>query len=105
MINIPQQTVLFPELFFKSVSVSFSKESLSSDGGVILLKAIDKKLSLTRSIAETFIDRRQSAKVRHEIIELTRQRIFSLASGYPDCNDAGKLKQDPVPTRFIHKSG
>ena len=96
MINIPQQTVLFPELFSKSVSVSFSKESLSSDGGVILLKAIDKKLSLTRSIAETFIDRRQSAKVRHEIIELTRQRIFSLASGYPDCNDAGKLKQDPV---------
>lgn len=96
MINIPQQTVLFPELFSKPIFVSFCKDRLSSNGGSILLKAIDQKLGLTRAIAETFIDRRQSEKVRHEILELTRQRIFSLASGYPDCNDAGRLKQDPV---------
>ena len=93
MITIPQQTVLFPELFSKPICISFSKEHLSSDGGAILLKAIDQKLGLTQAIAETIIDHRQPAKVRHEILELTRQRIFSLASGYPDCNDAGRLKE------------
>jgi hypothetical protein len=96
MITIPQQTVLFPDLFSKPVSVSFSRDHLSSDGGSILLKAVDQKLDITRTIADTFIDRRQPEKIRHEIIDLTRQRLFSLASGYPDCNDAGRLKQDPV---------
>lgn len=96
MINIPQQVVLFPEIFHKPLYVGFSQDHLSSDGGAILLKAIDQKLGLTRAVAETFIDRRQPEKVRHEIIELTQQRIFSMAAGYPDCNDAGRLKQDPV---------
>ncbi|MFH1037336.1 MAG: IS1380 family transposase [PVC group bacterium] len=96
MITIPQQAVLFPELFSRPVSVSFSRDHLSSDGGSILLKAVDQKLGLTQLVAETFIDRRQPEKIRHEILDLTRQRLFSLASGYPDCNDAGRLKQDPV---------
>jgi hypothetical protein len=96
MVTIPQQTALFQELFSKPIYVNFSNERLSSDGGAILLKAIDQRLGLTQAIAETFIDRRQPEKVKHEIVELTRQRIFSLASGYPDCNDADRLKQDPV---------
>ena len=96
MTNIPQQTVFSQDIFSKPVSVSFSKDHLSSDGGSILLKAVDQKLSITRTVAETFVDRRQPEKVHHEILDLTRQRIFSLASGYPDCNDAERLKQDPV---------
>lgn len=96
MITIPQQTVFPQDIFSKLVSVTFSKDHLSSNGGSILLKAVDQKLDITRTVAETFIDRRQPEKVRHEILDLTRQRIFSLASGYPDCNDAGRLKQDPV---------
>jgi len=96
MHNLPQQTVLFPDLFSKPISVSFSKEHLSSNGGSLLLKAADRSMGLTRAIAETFLDERQPEKIRHEILDLTRQRIFSLASGYPDCNDADQLKQDPI---------
>jgi hypothetical protein len=69
---------------------------MSSDGGLLLLKAADKVLGLTHAVAETIIDRRQPEKVRHEILELVRQRVFSLAAGYPDCNDADYLRQDPV---------
>jgi len=83
MTNIPQQTVFSQDFFPKPVSVSFSRGHLSSDGGSILLKAVDQKLGITRTVAETFVDRRQPEKVRHEILDLTRQRIFSLASGYP----------------------
>lgn len=96
MANLPQQTVLFPQLFSKPVSVGFSKEHLSSNGGSLLLKAADRNLGLTQAIAEIFLDERQPEKIRHEILDLTRQRIFSLASGYPDCNDADHLKQDPI---------
>ncbi len=96
MANLPQQTVLFPHLFSKPVSVSFSREHLSSNGGSLLLKAADRSLGVTQTIAESFVDERQPEKIRHEILDLIRQRIFSLASGYPDCNDADHLKQDPI---------
>jgi hypothetical protein len=96
MTNLPQQTVLFPEIFSKLLSVSFSKEHMSSNGGSLLLKVIDKKLGLTKAIAGAIIDKRQPEKVRHEILDLIRQRVFGLASGYPDCNDAQHLKRDPI---------
>ena len=96
MTNLPQQTVLFKDLFSKPISVGFSKEHLSSNGGSILLKAVDKKLGLTEAIAGAIGDNRQPEKVRHETLDLVRQRIFSLASGYPDCNDAQHLKSDPI---------
>jgi hypothetical protein len=41
-------------------------------------------------------DERQSAKVRHETIELLRQRVFGLAAGYADCNDAARLADDVI---------
>ena len=96
MINLPQQTVIFQELFSKPVSVSFSKEHLSSNGGSLLLKAADKKLELTEAMAGAIVDKRQPEKVRHEVLDLVRQRVFGLASGYPDCNDARHLRGDPV---------
>ena len=96
MTNLPQQTVFFPEIFSKLLSVSFSKEHMSSNGGSLLLKVVDKKLGLTEAIAGAIIDKRQPEKVRHEILDLVRQRVFGLASGYPDCNDAQHLKGDPI---------
>jgi hypothetical protein len=94
MNNIPQQAVFPSEIFSKSVFVNFSKEHLSSNGGSLLLKVVDKKLGLTKAIAGEIVDKRQPKKVQHEILELVRQRIFALASGYPDCNDAQHLNGD-----------
>lgn len=96
MNNIPQQAVFPSEIFSKSVFVNFSKEHLSSNGGSLLLKVVDKKLGLTKAIAGEIVDKRQPEKVQHEILELVRQRIFALASGYPDCNDAQHLNGDPI---------
>ncbi len=96
MTNLPQQTVFFPAIFSKLLSVSFSKEQMGSNGGSLLLKVVDKKLGLTEAIAGAIIDKRQPEKVRHEVLDLVRQRVFGLASGYPDCNDAQHLKGDPI---------
>lgn len=41
-------------------------------------------------------DRRQSGKVRHAIGDLVRQRLYAIACGYPDGNDAGRLGADPI---------
>jgi Transposase DDE domain group 1 len=90
------QCVLFPELFDKPLAVQFDQSHTSSDGGAVLLKAADQRLELTASLAACLRDRRQAHKVDHELIELLRQRVYGLACGYADGNDAARLAQDPV---------
>lgn len=88
--------LLFSELFDKPTQVVFSEKQTSSDGGAILLEAISKKLHLLNAFTETINDPRQPGKVNHTIEELVRQRLFSIACGYPDANDVKRIEDDPI---------
>lgn len=91
-----RQSVLFPGLARKTVVASFDQPRASSDGGALLLKACDEALGLTAALAACMLDWRQPGKVRHELDELLRQRLFAIASGYADANDAARLADDPI---------
>src|SRR2546426_1202198 len=82
--------------FSKPIIAKFDQPHASSDGGAILLKAIDDRLGLTWRLASTIHDRRQSGKVVHPLRDLLRQRVFGLACGYAECNDAARLIDDPI---------
>lgn len=90
------QSVLFPELSRKPVHVEFSEEALSSDGGGLLLKAVDDQLGLSEALAACLRDGRQASKVKHSLHDALGQRIFGIALGHPDANDATRLAEDPV---------
>lgn len=90
------QCLNFPELFDKPIELEFDEPHSSSDGGALLLKAVDQKLQLTSTLAACLVDQRQGGKVRHSIEDLLRQRIYGLASGYADANDAARLAADPI---------
>lgn len=90
------QCVMFPGLFRKVVVASFDARQSSSDGGALLLKAADDRLCLTVRLASALRDERDPARVRHEMAELVSQRVFSIACGHPDGNDAARLSDDPV---------
>ena len=91
-----KQTVIFPDLATKPLEVEFARPEQSSDGGVVLLQALDRKLGLTQRLASVLTDERQSGKVKHPLLELIRSRVFAIACGYPDCNDLDALRIDPV---------
>jgi hypothetical protein len=74
----------------------FDQAHASTDGGVVLLKALDDRLQLTDKLAACLPDRRDPDKVRHAVRDLLRQRIFGLACGYEDGNDAARLADDPL---------
>ena len=74
----------------------FDQAHASSDGGAVLLKALDDRLGLTRQLAASLTDRRQPGKVQHALLELVEQRVFGIACGYADCNDSARLAEDPV---------
>jgi hypothetical protein len=94
--NSTTQCLLFPNIFPKPVVAQFDQRQGSSDGGALLLKAADRQIQLTQALAACLKDERQPGKVDHEIEELLAQRIFGIACGYADANDAARLAEDPV---------
>jgi hypothetical protein len=93
--TIPQ-TVLFADLIDKPLVATFDQQHASSDGGAILLKAADARYGLIDGFARCLVDDRQPGKVRHTLKDLLAQRIFGLACGHPDANDAERLADDPI---------
>ena len=95
------QSVLFPDLLNKPLVIEFDQQHASSDGGAILLKACDERLGLTARLAKGIVDKRQQGKVEHSIQDMVRQRLYAIACGYPDCNDARQLAQDPLHKMLV----
>lgn len=91
-----RQPVLFEDLYDKPVSVEFTRPHQTSDGGVILLDAMDQKLGLIHRMAQAIRDRRQPGKITYVSETLLRERIFAIACGYPTCEDAERMADDPA---------
>ncbi len=87
----------------KPIVATFDTEHASSDGGAVLLKGIDTQLALTKRLAACLADGRQPGKVQHQTVELFRQRVFGLACGYADCNDAARLADDPIHKLLVER--
>ncbi len=96
MTNPTQQSVLFDSLLDKTLCVEFNGVAQSSDSGLILLRAADDALQLTSRLGAILIDERSPLKVKHSYRECFTQRVFSIAGGYEDGNDAAKMRHDPA---------
>lgn len=90
------QAVLFEGFSSKPLVAEFSAPRQSSDGGVALLAGVDRRLGLTAGLSAALLERRLPERVEHELTDLVRQRVFSIALGYADCNDAARIGDDPA---------
>jgi hypothetical protein len=90
------QPSLFPSSKGRDVKVDFSGGNVSSDGGVLLLKQVDRKLNLLARIASIMkkYDNREPGKVTHDLKSMLVQRIYGIACGYEDLNDHHELRHD-----------
>ncbi|MSR47647.1 MAG: IS1380 family transposase [Planctomycetes bacterium] len=91
-----RQRVLFSSVDSRPFEVAFDEPSTTSDGGALLLKALDSSVGVTAALAAGMHDARCSGKVRHALLELVRQRVYGIACGYVDGNDAGRMASDPL---------
>ena len=99
---IPQVTFGF-EPKRKPVVAAFDMPHASSDGGAVLLKSLDTQLQLTKHVAACLVDGRQPSKIEHQTLELLRQRVFGLACGYADCNEAARLADDAIHKLLVDR--
>jgi hypothetical protein len=98
-----EQPLLFQDLGSRQVAADFSGGTLSSDGGVLLLRQVDAHLGLTQSVAQCFTDVRQQVYVDHSVQQLLAQRLSGLALGYEDLNDHERLRLDPLLAAACNK--
>src|SRR5467141_2498860 len=87
----------------KTVELDFGGGRLSSDAGLILLKDIDDQLGLTRAFAAVLADSRDARRIHFTPEDLLKQRIFQIAAGYEDANDANTLRHDPIFTLLLDR--
>jgi len=76
------------------IIANFNGGHITSDGGILLLKKINKKLKLTEKISKIIKDNRMKNKCKHSISSIIKQRIFGIACGHEDLNDHNQLRRD-----------
>lgn len=80
----------------RKVEAVFSGQTITSDGGGVLLRAADEAVGLLSRVARCFTDSRRKASCAHSVENLLRQRVYALALGYEDLNDHDELRHDPA---------
>jgi len=92
--NCPPTTMGFSPLNRKKREASFTGGSIGSDGGILLLRELDKRLGLTKKLSHLIKDTRHPSYIQHSIEDLLKQRVYAIACGYEDVNDHDQLRQD-----------
>jgi hypothetical protein len=80
----------------KPVQVTFDAGRLTSDGGVLLLAEIERRLGIAERLAGCVEDPRAPERVQHGLAEMIRFRALLIAAGYEDANDCDALRADPA---------
>ncbi len=86
----------FPAVGRKKITAAFDGGRITSDGGVMLLAAAERRLQLADRLAAAIHDPRDPVRVTHAMADILRARIFAIACGYEDANDLDRLRTDPA---------
>jgi hypothetical protein len=85
----------FPAVGRKKVVAAFDGGRLTSDGGVMLLAAVERDVGIARALASLIPDRRNPRLVTHSVEDILRARMLAIACGYEDADDLDHLRTDP----------
>jgi len=96
MTECNRKPLIFSNLSRKKILADFNGGHLTSDGGALLLREVNRRTGLIDAQAECITDPRDPARIRHDVSTMLAQRIFGIALGYEDGNDHQTLRNDPI---------
>jgi len=85
----------FPAVGRKKVTAGFDGGRLTSDGGVMLLAAAERRLAIAQRLAALIDDPRNPLLITHSVADILRARMLAIACGYEDADDLDCLRTDP----------
>ena len=96
MTDCSKKFMEFPVVKRRRLEASFEGGDISSNGGLPLLREVDRRLGLMSSVARCVPDHREPAFIRHSLESMLKQRVYGLALGYEDLNDHHQLRHDSL---------
>src|SRR3974377_974996 len=90
-----QKEVIRPD-FNRAIMIDFQGATISSDAGFLLVREIDERFRIIGPMQDCLEDLRSLTHTRHSLVHMVRQRVYQIAAGYEDCNDADFLRIDPA---------
>ena len=93
----------FQSLGRREIIGRFDGGRITSDGGGLLLREVDKRIGLLDRLAGCFTDYRNPNAIEHSVTELVAQRVYGLALGYEDLNDHEALRKDSILALLVGK--
>ena len=98
------EPIRFSSLGRKNVVADFAGGTITSDAGGLLLREADRRLGLTRALADVIPDPREPVLLEHEQRTMIAQRVLGIALGYEDLNDHQTLRNDPLLQTLTEKT-
>ena len=80
----------------RRIEADFAGGAISSDGGLMLLRQVDRRIGLSAAVAAALHDPRNPDLITHGLRDLIAQRLYGLCCGYEDLNDHTALRNDPL---------
>ena len=93
----------FHPLKRREIRAQFDGGAITTDGGGLLLREVEKRIRILRQFAACFTDYRNPELIEHTVEELVAQRVYGLALGYEDLNDHEELRNDPLLAVLVEK--
>lgn len=95
----------FHPLKQRDIRAQFDGGAITTEGGGLLLREVEKRVGIVRQFAACFRDYRKADLIEHTVEELVAQRVYGLALGYEDLNDHEELRKDPLLAVLVEKAG
>ena len=91
--------------FDRRLKLEFHGARITSDAGLLAYRELDDALGLTGTAASTLAESRRGKNIRHRLLGLLRQAVYSRLAGYQDVNDAARLVRDPAMRAIVGREG
>jgi hypothetical protein len=87
----------------REIRAQFDGGAITSDGGGLLLREVEKRIGILHQFSACFTDYRNPDLIEHPVKQLVAQRVYGLALGYEDLNDHEELRNDPLLAVLVEK--
>lgn len=104
MPNCTADSMNFGRLGRRAIEANFQGGAISSDGGLVLLRQVDRRIGLSKAVADVLHDPRDPDRIIHPLRDLIAQRLYGLCCGYEDLNDHDRLRHDPLLQTAVGKA-
>jgi hypothetical protein len=103
MTECNQQLFPFANSVKRKVEADFSGGDISSDGGLLLFREVDRKINLLDRLAKILPDDRDPGRIIHSMESMVSQRVYGLVAGWEDLNDHDTLRDDLIFQTIVNR--